>query len=139
MDGYEWNNTVGSFSAAIAGVPEPATWAIKLVGFGGLGAVIRSTADTHAAVRPLRPPFGSFALPCVTNRHRDLRPVDRTAFCRVDRQGPRPADKPCPLARRAFLQDASLALVLVSGLDFTVRGQHDREQALVSHILAIVS
>jgi hypothetical protein len=41
-DGYEWNNNVGSFSAAVSGVPEPATWAMMLLGFGGLGAAMRS-------------------------------------------------------------------------------------------------
>jgi hypothetical protein len=41
-DGYQWNNNVGSFSAAISGVPEPATWSIMLMGFGGLGALMRS-------------------------------------------------------------------------------------------------
>ncbi len=41
-DGYEWNNNVGSFSAAISAVPEPATWAMMLLGLGGLGAAMRS-------------------------------------------------------------------------------------------------
>jgi hypothetical protein len=47
-DGYQWNNNIGSFSA-IAAVPEPATWAMMLVGFGGLGAAMRARRKTLAA------------------------------------------------------------------------------------------
>jgi hypothetical protein len=41
VDGYQWNNNVGSFTASIGGVPEPATWAMLLIGFGGVGAALR--------------------------------------------------------------------------------------------------
>jgi hypothetical protein len=42
-DGYQWSNNSGAFSVNIEGtaVPEPATWAMMLVGFGGLGAALR--------------------------------------------------------------------------------------------------
>jgi len=43
IDGYQWNNNSGQFNVTLTGVvPEPATWAMMLVGFGGLGAVMRS-------------------------------------------------------------------------------------------------
>ena len=36
------------FTSSVAGVPEPATWAMMLVGFGGLGAAIRSRRSRAA-------------------------------------------------------------------------------------------
>jgi hypothetical protein len=36
--------------ALLLGVPEPATWAMMLVGFGGIGAVMRKARRTAAAV-----------------------------------------------------------------------------------------
>ena len=44
---------------AIAGVPEPATWAMMLVGLGGLGSVLRSRrklADECAKTNLTEPP-----------------------------------------------------------------------------------
>jgi hypothetical protein len=38
--GYPQNGTPGTFSVTL--VPEPATWAVMLVGFGGLGVAMRS-------------------------------------------------------------------------------------------------
>ena len=35
--------------AVTAGVPEPATWALMLVGFGGLGAALRSRRSRPVA------------------------------------------------------------------------------------------
>jgi len=43
--GVEQVNVTG-----VAGVPEPATWAMMLVGFGGLGAAMRSRRRSVAAV-----------------------------------------------------------------------------------------
>jgi len=48
VDGYQWNNNTGAFTASVA-VPEPATWAMMLVGFGGLGAAMRSRRKLAAA------------------------------------------------------------------------------------------
>jgi len=42
-DGAIWNDSTGlSVSVASVPVPEPATWALMIVGFGGAGAMIRS-------------------------------------------------------------------------------------------------
>jgi len=41
VDSYQYNNNLGAFSAQVS-VPEPATWALMLVGFGGLGVAMRS-------------------------------------------------------------------------------------------------
>ena len=35
-------NVGGEFTPVVAGVPEPATWALMLLGFGGLGAALRA-------------------------------------------------------------------------------------------------
>jgi hypothetical protein len=32
----------GTFAAGLSAVPEPATWALMLMGMGGLGAALRS-------------------------------------------------------------------------------------------------
>ncbi|HEX4180985.1 MAG TPA: PEPxxWA-CTERM sorting domain-containing protein [Caulobacteraceae bacterium] len=43
VDGYQWSNNAGAFSVNVAGaVPEPATWAMMLTGFGAVGAAMRS-------------------------------------------------------------------------------------------------
>lgn len=39
--GGDPNDYVGSFQLSAAGVPEPSTWAMMIVGFGALGAVMR--------------------------------------------------------------------------------------------------
>lgn len=41
VDGYQWNNNSGAFTVTY-GVPEPATWAMFLVGFGALGFMMRA-------------------------------------------------------------------------------------------------
>jgi PEP-CTERM motif len=43
VDGYQWNNNLGSFTVnySIGGVPEPAAWIVMLAGFGMLGFVAR--------------------------------------------------------------------------------------------------
>lgn len=41
VDGYQWNDNVGNFTALISSVPEPATWALFIMGFGGIGAAMR--------------------------------------------------------------------------------------------------
>ena len=48
---YSAPNTTGSESFQILGgaVPEPATWAVMLVGFGGVGAVMRSRRKLASA------------------------------------------------------------------------------------------
>jgi hypothetical protein len=44
------NITLGSATAGMGGVPEPATWAMMLIGFGGLGAAMRSNRRKQAAL-----------------------------------------------------------------------------------------
>jgi hypothetical protein len=41
VDSYQWNNNLGAFDVAV-GVPEPAAWALMLVGLGAMGATLRS-------------------------------------------------------------------------------------------------
>jgi hypothetical protein len=36
-----YSNNGGGFNVSVAAVPEPATWGLMIVGFGGLGAVLR--------------------------------------------------------------------------------------------------
>jgi len=43
------NSFFAATSASVAAVPEPATWAMMLVGFGGLGAAMRSRRKQSAA------------------------------------------------------------------------------------------
>jgi hypothetical protein len=42
-------NGGGNFSADTAAIPEPATWGLMIVGFGGLGAMVRSSRRRAAA------------------------------------------------------------------------------------------
>jgi hypothetical protein len=39
-----------SFAKLVAGVPEPASWALMIVGFGGMGAALRNRRRTQTAV-----------------------------------------------------------------------------------------
>jgi len=49
VDGYQWNNNFGSFTATAA-VPEPAAWAMMLVGIGGLGGMMRARRKQTATL-----------------------------------------------------------------------------------------
>jgi hypothetical protein len=50
IDGYQWSNNSGAFNVTLTGgVPEPTTWAMMLVGFGGLGVAMRSRRRQFAA------------------------------------------------------------------------------------------
>ena len=44
-----YNDNTGGFTVSGVGVPEPATWAMMLVGFAGLGAAMRSQRKQAAA------------------------------------------------------------------------------------------
>lgn len=48
-DGYFFDSTFLSVTLSTAGVPEPAAWALMLVGFGGVGLTIRRRARDAAA------------------------------------------------------------------------------------------
>jgi hypothetical protein len=43
VDGYQWNNNIGAFNVTLdeSAVPEPAAWALMLVGLGSVGAGLR--------------------------------------------------------------------------------------------------
>jgi hypothetical protein len=41
VDGEQWNDNTGAFTASVS-VPEPAAWAMMLLGFGGIGTALRS-------------------------------------------------------------------------------------------------
>lgn len=43
--------TIGTIAAATAGVPEPATWAMMMLGFGGMGYAMRRHPKTSTRVR----------------------------------------------------------------------------------------
>ncbi|MGZ3402433.1 MAG: PEPxxWA-CTERM sorting domain-containing protein [Phenylobacterium sp.] len=65
VDGFQWNNNTGGYDVRIAsscggdldvgrcgvgpGVPEPASWALMILGFGGIGAVLRSRRNLALA------------------------------------------------------------------------------------------
>ena len=49
VDGYQWNNNVGGFLVNVGVVPEPASWALMLVGFGAMGVALRSRRKIAAA------------------------------------------------------------------------------------------
>lgn len=48
VDSYGWYNNSGAFSVGVT-VPEPATWALLLVGFAGLGVALRTRRRTQVA------------------------------------------------------------------------------------------
>ncbi|WEK44542.1 MAG: PEPxxWA-CTERM sorting domain-containing protein [Candidatus Sphingomonas colombiensis] len=50
VDGYQWSNNIGSFSVNVAAVPEPATWALMILGFGAVAMGMRRKA-TRQTVR----------------------------------------------------------------------------------------
>ena len=41
VDALQWSNNTGAFTATVA-VPEPAVWAMMLLGLGGIGVALRS-------------------------------------------------------------------------------------------------
>jgi len=54
VDGFEWNNNTGDYRVTIntapgGSVPEPATWALMIAGFGGAGAALRRRRTAVAA------------------------------------------------------------------------------------------
>jgi hypothetical protein len=49
VDGFGWNNNVGTIVATINGVPEPASWATMILGIGAMGAVIRNRRGPRVA------------------------------------------------------------------------------------------
>lgn len=51
VDGYQWSNNIGSFSVDIGAVPEPATWALMILGFGAVGAAMRRKRAVRQSVR----------------------------------------------------------------------------------------
>jgi len=46
---YHWSDQVGGDSLVISTVPEPAAWALMLVGFAGLGGALRASRKSLAA------------------------------------------------------------------------------------------
>jgi large repetitive protein len=52
VDGFGWYNNTGAIDVTVnglaAGVPEPATWAMFLVGFGGIGFMLRNSRRRDA-------------------------------------------------------------------------------------------
>ena len=54
VDGFGWNNNSGAIdvTVGVAGVPEPAAWAVLLTGVVGLGSALRFTRGRQlSAVR----------------------------------------------------------------------------------------
>jgi hypothetical protein len=52
VDGYQWNNNVGDFTATFGAVPEPATWTLFIMGFGGIGAAMRFGRNSKKNAAP---------------------------------------------------------------------------------------
>lgn len=53
VDGYQWNDNVGNFTALFSSaVPEPATWALFIMGFGGIGAAMRFNRNGRKSAAP---------------------------------------------------------------------------------------
>lgn len=50
IDGFQWSNNTGGFDVIVGtGVPEPAAWALMLIGFGAVGASLRNVRRSAAA------------------------------------------------------------------------------------------
>jgi hypothetical protein len=43
VDGYQWNNNFGAFNLSVVALPEPATWAMMLLGLLGVGTLLRAS------------------------------------------------------------------------------------------------
>ncbi len=52
VDSYQWANNIGGFAVDVAAaVPEPATWALMILGFGAIGATMRRRRVAETKVR----------------------------------------------------------------------------------------
>jgi hypothetical protein len=49
-NGYDLQVSIGGHPLAAGGVPEPASWALMIAGFGGAGAMLRRSRKAWAAV-----------------------------------------------------------------------------------------
>jgi hypothetical protein len=48
VDGWQWNNNVGGYNLSISAVPEPATWAMLVLGLGAVGFGLRMSRRNGA-------------------------------------------------------------------------------------------
>ncbi len=51
---HQRNFFTGTFDISPAGVPEPSTWAMLILGFGGIGVMLRGTRRRQAALNAAR-------------------------------------------------------------------------------------